>query len=141
MMNMTDFKTLARPKSPNTYLLAPEGLCQNETPDEVSRDVPLAPDALYQRVLEMVDAQDRWVLGDTDAEHTLIHFVARSKLMGFKDDVDVLIRPLENSEGNERVGSQIAIYSRSRTGYSDMGANKKRVSFMLENLNSLHKTA
>lgn len=48
-------------------------------------------------------------------------FVARTKLMRFKDDIDVEIIPLSDNR------SSFIIYSRSRIGYSDMGANRKRV--------------
>lgn len=63
-----------------------------------------------------------------DAEHRelpngdiQLRYVAVTPIARFRDDVDVLIRPTGAD------ASQVAIYSRSRIGLSDLGKNKSRV--------------
>ena len=56
------------------------------------------------------------------------HFVAVTRIMRFRDDIDVLLAPTADG------GTQVAIYSRSRVGYSDLGANRKRVKQLLADL-------
>ena len=50
--------------------------------------------------------------------------------MRFKDDIDIQIIPAQG----ETAETQIAIYSRSRIGYSDLGANRKRVAELIHKL-------
>jgi len=140
-MDMIAFKTLVRPKSPNTYLLAPDGLCEADTPDKTSDIMPVGPDVLFGQVLDLVEGQERWAVETKDETRRLIHFVATSKLMRYKDDVDVLILPVEAGASQEASGSRLAVYSRSRVGHSDLGANRKRVIFMLECLHKMQKTS
>ena len=49
-----------------------------------------------------------------------------------KDDIDVAALAVATDENR----SQLAVYSRSRIGYSDLGANAKRVRMLLEKLGS-----
>ncbi len=55
-------------------------------------------------------------LGDS-----IITYVERSILLGYPDYITVKISPISNSQ------AKLAISSRSRFGYSDLGINKKRV--------------
>jgi len=59
-----------------------------------------------------------------------IHYIQTTKLLRFKDDVTI-----EFFEAADRQ-STLAIYSASRTGWSDMGVNKKRVTAWLEELSA-----
>lgn len=141
MMDMIAFKTLKRPSSPNTYLLAPDGLCERATPDSISGVLPVSPTQLYTDMLDLIGTQQRWKVEASDEVRHLVHFVATTKLMRYKDDVDVMILPVEAGDPNGINGARIAVYSRSRVGHSDLGANRKRVTFMLESLAKIQKTA
>jgi len=67
----------------------------------------------------------------------MIHFVTTSRLMRYKDDVDVLILSGDSGDPATGMASRLAVYSRSRVGHSDLGANAKRVKYMLECLNKV----
>ena len=134
-MNFDDFNALSRPSSPNTYLVAPEGFCANAVPDRTSEAYETAPEALFQRIVDMIGTETGWELTGSDSQIGAVSFVSTSKLMRYKDDIDVLVVPLEEGEP----GCKLAIYSRSRVGYSDMGANRKRVLDLLERLKDRQK--
>ena len=57
-----------------------------------------------------------------------IRYVAVTRVMRFRDDVDVLI----HSEGPNR--TVVAVYSRSRIGLSDLGANGARITTLERDL-------
>jgi len=54
----------------------------------------------------------------TAESDTALHAECKSLLLGFVDELDLRLRPAEGV---------IAIRSASRSGYSDMGVNRKRV--------------
>lgn len=56
-----------------------------------------------------------------------ITFVVRTPLIGYPDYVSAKVEPAGD-------GSQITLYSRSRYGQSDLGANKKRVEAWISDL-------
>ncbi len=70
----------------------------------------------------------RWKHVSTDDNGLRIKFVAVTKIMKFKDDVDIEVIERSSDE------STVAVYSHSRVGYSDMGANKKRVETIISRL-------
>lgn len=136
IMDIEDFKTLARPSSPNTYLVAPDGICANAVPDRLLEPFPLGHREMFALMLEVIEAETGWDVVKSDAARGSVSFISTSKLMRYKDDVDVLILPTDT----EDTVCHLAIYSRSRVGYSDMGANRKRVLTMLERLNDRQKS-
>ena len=83
---------------------------------------------LFSKLSEIVAAERSFGKIETDAEALRIKFVATTGLMRFKDDVDIEIIPLDEGRAT------FAIYSRSRVGYSDLGANRKRVAKLIERL-------
>lgn len=123
MPGFIDFKTLERPSSPNTALLAPSGLAQAATPDGAAPVYDVAPGELFLRVLRLIGDKPSWELGEQDTAGLRLTFVAVSALMRFKDDVDVIVLPVPGQPSK----STFAAYSRSRVGYSDLGANRKRL--------------
>ena len=122
---MIDFATLTRPKTPNAYLLAPEGLCGAAQADGTAPVFEADPD----RVFAAAEAAARAMTGvsdvQADAGARALSFVARTRLLRFKDDVDAAVVP-------QGEGAALAIYSRSRVGQSDLGANQKRVTAFTE---------
>lgn len=137
MMDSIAFKTLKRPNSPNTYLLAPENLCDQARPDKLSEVLHMSPAELYAALIGMIETHAGWSLESSDEGRGQIHFVSTSTLMKFKDDVDILVMPAEAGDPNGARGARLAIYSRSRVGHSDLGANRKRVNAMLARLNKM----
>jgi len=57
----------------------------------------------------------------------LIEAVARTPIMGFRDDVVVRVRPA-------REGARVDIRSASRYGRSDLGANASRIRALIEDI-------
>ncbi|MDJ0922674.1 MAG: DUF1499 domain-containing protein [Henriciella sp.] len=129
MPDFISFKSLQRPAKPNTYLVAPDGLCLASEPDQISPELDLSPEDAFSRIETIVETENNWIDLHTDPSEFRMRFVARSPIMRFKDDVDIAVLPSATG-----TGSQLAIYSRSRVGYSDLGANRKRVESLLEKL-------
>lgn len=123
MPDFIDFKTLVRPGSPNTALLAPAGFAASAEPDGAAPIYDVPPGELYMRALRLIGERRDWQLGAQDAAKMRLTFVATSALMRFKDDVDVMVLPVAGQSEK----STFAAYSRSRVGYSDLGANRKRL--------------
>lgn len=119
-LHRIDFATLKRPRTPNTFLMAPEGLCKQAKVDMAAPvyDVPAA--TLRNELLRVIIAQPRvsHMLAD-EAEH-YDDFVVRSALFRFPDLV--AIQTIE--VGKKK--STLALYSRSVYGRSDLGVNRKR---------------
>ena len=124
------FESFRRSQKPNNYLIAPEGLCQKSTPDQISPLIKKSPEALFRRLVGLFESGSGWKSLEYDEDNRRISVVAVTPLLRFKDDVD--IRVIEEPGLPEgQIGSRLAIYSRSRIGYSDLGANKKRVDALL----------
>ncbi|MEM5516914.1 DUF1499 domain-containing protein [Henriciella sp. AS95] len=124
----TDIRTIKRPSSPNTYLMAPDGYCENAEPDAGSPLFDVSAEVLFGAVLEHIEEQSNWTIAETDRNHCHVDLVAATKLLKFKDDVTIDTLVAENMPGKSRM----AIYSRSRVGYHDLGANKKRVNKLVQ---------
>lgn len=130
MNSFLSFENFRRSQKPNNYLVAPEGLCRKSTVDAISPLIKKSPEALFRRLVGFFETSGGWKSLNYSEKSHKISVVAVSALLRFKDDVDISILPVEGlPEG--QVGSHIAIYSRSRVGYSDLGANKKRVEALI----------
>ncbi len=123
MPDFINFKTLKRPGSPNTALLAPAGFTPGAEPDGQAPVYDIGPGELYMRVLRLLGEKREWQLGEQDAGTMRLNFIAVTPLMRFKDDIDLAVLPVAGQPGK----STFAAYSRSRVGYSDLGANRKRL--------------
>jgi uncharacterized protein (DUF1499 family) len=124
---MFRFEDIVLPKSPNTYLVAPPGLCRNATPHAPAPHYKKPASALRDAFLAMVAEEPRVTAGEKDDTLMQYAFVQRSAIMRFPDHI--IVRFIAENDG-----ATLAIYSRSKYGYRDMGVNKKRVQDWLEKL-------
>lgn len=129
MREYLDFETFFRSPRPNNFLVAPVGLCANAETDETSPVIALPPAQIIERIVELVESEKLWGDLQTDPASLRLSFVAKTPFLRFRDDIDVRVLP-----GSEPSESRIAVYSRSRIGHSDLGANAKRVRSLLAQL-------
>ena len=86
---------------------------------------------LFSKLNEIIASERSFGKVETDADMLRLKFVATTGLMRFKDDVDLEVIPLDDGR------TTFAIYSRSRVGYSDLGANRKRVAKLIERVTAI----
>lgn len=100
------------PSSPNCV--------SSEASDDAHRVAPLRfsgdPSAALRRLRAVIDAMPRARV--VSASDTALHAEFTSRLFRFVDDLDCVVDP---------AAGVIQIRSASRTGYSDLGVNRKRV--------------
>lgn len=132
MSEFIDYQNLTRPKSPNTYLVAPGGFASPATADEVAPVFERPRMAVFDQIVGLAMERKDWTLEVADEATGRLKLVATSRLLRFRDDIDIVVLPVEGVPNQ----STIAIYSRSRVGRSDFGVNRKRVTELLATLNS-----
>ncbi len=117
---MPDFATLLLHDRPNQYLALPPGFAASAAPHGESPvfDLPVAE--LEARALTAIRGQPRVTEIDADPGRRQYAFVQRTKLLRFPDTVTV--RFVDIGDGR----SSLALYSRSKIGRSDFGANRAR---------------
>lgn len=125
MADFIDFSTLKRPASPNTALIAPDGATPQARADRAAPIFTFPASELFDRARSAIGSRKDWKLVAADERTGRIRFIAVTPLMKFKDDVDLAILPFGNGQ------STLIAYSRSRVGYSDMGANAKRLEALI----------
>jgi uncharacterized protein (DUF1499 family) len=116
-----EFATLEREPVPHQFLIAPAGATPKAEPDAESPAFAVPPERLRDAFLAVIAEQPRTHVLARSADGLRFTVVQRSLVMRFPDYVGVGILPA----GEE--GSTLAVYSRSRFGYSDMGVNRARV--------------
>lgn len=116
----TDFVTLKKARTPNSFLMAPDGLCQQSRVDEVPAVYGVTPQKLRQAFLKVAKAQPRVVHDDAGDASLYDELTVRSALFGFPDLVSIQFLDVKGGK------STLAIYSRSVYGRSDLGVNRAR---------------
>lgn len=114
-----DVAHLVRPASPNTALAAPAGF--RPTPDIVSPVYPVPAARLYAAIGRIAAAQPRTYRAATYPDRLQDDWVVRSAVFNFPDLVTAQVAPAGAAK------STVVLYSRSVYGYSDLGANRRRV--------------
>lgn len=122
----TFFKSLKRPDSPNHWLVAPADFVVK--PDAAA-PVFNVPAAVLRAAFKAVVQQTK---GAESVAETAdgVHLVATTAVFGFKDDLRVQFIALSPQQ------STLALYSASRVGYWDLGANRRRVEHWISLLQS-----
>lgn len=110
--------------------MAPRGLCENSEPHLVSPVFHALSAETREVAVAAVLAEPRTTLVERDDGRCQFALTARSRLMGFVDDIDLLV--VDQGAGR----TALALYSRSRIGYSDMGVNEARGRRILERLST-----
>jgi len=128
-----DFANLTRPKTPNTFLMAPEGICKQAKIDKAAPTYPTSAAKLRQEFLSAVIAQPRVSHTLADEAGLYDDFVVRSLLFRFPDLIS--IKFLDAGGGK----STLALYSRSVYGRSDLGVNRARSLSWLALVNTVIK--
>ncbi len=123
---MPDFSTLALHGKPNQYLSLPPDFASAAAPHGESPvfDLPVAE--LERRALDAIRMQPRVTAIASDPARRQHAFVQRSALMRFPDTVTVRFVAADGGR------SSLALYSRSKVGHSDLGANRERARAWLE---------
>ncbi len=121
-----NFQELERRDSPNDYLVCPDGYCKRATPDRVSPVFSVSAKSLKEGVDALLSKAPRTEIITEDDMHVVA--VQRSLIFRFPDTIDIEIIAV----GPDR--STVAVYSRSRYGRYDFGANQRRVEGWLEQL-------
>jgi len=123
----TDPLGAPRSGAPNGYLVLPEGMNAPADRMMAPRNVP---------ALELMTRFDAVALAAPRVERVagspqllFATYVQRSAVFGFPDYISV--RAVEGEDG-----AALAIWSRSRFGYSDLGVNRRRVEAWLAALDS-----
>jgi uncharacterized protein (DUF1499 family) len=127
------FEVVARLRPPDRNLypgLAVSALQKEAWPDIEPLDVSVSPKAAYDGALAVITKR-RWRIVDTRAPAAgrdgHIEAIARTPIMGLRDDVTVRVRPT-------RDGARIDVRSASRYGSRDFGANAERVLDLLDDI-------
>lgn len=128
-----NFQQLVLPQTPNYYLLCPQKYC-NVTPTAYSPVYPVSAEDLFNDFNQIIATQPRIQFVNNIPEQGEFILVAKS-VFGFTDDILVQFIALSDTT------STLAIYSRSRYSFIDLGANKRRVENWLGLLNQMTASA
>ena len=118
-----DFSTFDRGRPTNTALACAPNICQSAQASRPLIELPAAASEVAE-ALRALEPSAEFRSEASGATHA--RYVAVTPMMRFRDDVDVLIIPVDANQ------SLLAVYSRSRIGLSDLGANGSRIT-RLEN--------
>jgi len=95
-------------------------LLRDSLSEDLGIDSPESPAELKRKVRELL-AKLSWQIVTEDFDAESIEATATTRIMRFKDDFVVRIRPRANG------GTRVDFRSRSRIGKSDLGANAARI--------------
>ena len=99
-------------------------------PDVRPLGLPLTPADAYELALAVARAMPRWTTVAEDPVRRRLHAEARTKRVGFVDDVTVWVEdaaPAGAPEARAAAHSRLHARSRSRVGITDFGTNARRL--------------
>ncbi len=127
------FEVVARLRPPNTSIypgLATAELQKEAWPDIEPLDVSVNAKAAFDSTIILINKR-KWRIVDARAPQPgregHIEAIARTPIMGFRDDVVVRIRAA-------RDGARVDVRSASRYGISDFGGNAERVTALIDDI-------
>jgi len=124
--------TVERPPSPNTYFVASQSIVEARV--DLEAPIYAAPAVVMAIAFnDYVLTQPNALLIDGGVDALWLTYVQRTPTLKMPDYISVKFIDLEEGK------STIAIYSRSRFGYGDMGVNKARVNAWLQSLSSFEE--
>jgi uncharacterized protein (DUF1499 family)/uncharacterized membrane protein len=140
-VNPPRFDMLARlrPRGTNDYPGAAVAALQHAAyPDIAPLELEVPPRVAYDAALALVTKR-KWYVGDARAptlsrREGVIEAVARTPIMGFRDDVVIRVTPIGQA-------SRVDVRSASRFGTHDFGANASRIHSLLEDIDDLVSSA
>jgi uncharacterized protein (DUF1499 family) len=121
-----DFARLERRGSPNDSLACPEGFCGGARADIPSPVFAMDARALAATMERVLEAERGLARVAADAAAGTARYVQRTPLLGFPDTIELRYVDLPGGR------STLAIYSRSKLGHSDLGANRARIARWLQ---------
>jgi uncharacterized protein (DUF1499 family) len=124
--------TIERPITPNTYYVAPQSMVA-ATVDREAPIYTLPAAVMAQAFDDYVKTQSNIVALAGSVAEGWLTYVQRTPVLKMPDYITVKFIDFEDG------GSTLAIYSRSRYGYGDMGVNKARVDLWLQSLASFEE--
>lgn len=121
-----------RPPGTDTYPPRFAPLQEKAFPDIVPLQFDASPQTAYREALSVVEKRKWQVVDEMPPERGrdgYIAAVARTLIMGFRDDVVIRVRAVGD-------GSRVDVRSASRYGKADFGANARRVTALLGDIDS-----
>ena len=116
-----DPETAARPGTPNFYLM------QDGDGDAPALHLAAPPAEIAAALDRIMDARPLTTLLAGRAVDGLVTYVVRTPVFRFPDAVSIRLSATET-------GTRVSIFSRSRFGRSDLGANRARVAAIVADL-------
>ncbi|MDZ7822715.1 MAG: DUF1499 domain-containing protein [Ahrensia sp.] len=125
-----DFNNLARTGKPNDALICSEGFCpEGQNADATLPTYNLQPAQLIERLEENIRSMGQiYKRVDDRSDPNQIRFITWSNLMRFPD-INIFTVVAIDGEKTALLG-----YAAAQLGYSDTGANLKRLKILTENL-------
>ena len=123
-----DFASLRKTGRPNEGLACPDGFCPNAEADIRTGTYAVSPSTLREQILQLLEGDQNYRRVDGDQDKNRLRYVAYSPSMRFPDLVNIKLIDLEPEK------SSIAVHARAQLGYSDNGANLRRIKRILRSI-------
>jgi uncharacterized protein (DUF1499 family) len=127
-------ETVQRQTSPNDALACPKEFCVSRS-DLTTAVYAIPASGLRAAFSNVIASEPKITIVETNDAEMTDRYVQRSATLGFPDTI--VVKFLDRPEGQ----STLALYSRSRFGESDFGANLARIERWLDKLASHAKIA